>query len=129
MSRRRRRSETLPDPIPDAFSSPHRTLTPVVRISARPVDLREIEDRRTYSPQPFRAAKVFSGAVHQPVVVKKTTKFKPQLPFGLTFNAPKDTLICVRRKIRKEVLFAKNKTGAGKRRRKPHKNFYSKIGC
>lgn len=128
MGRRSRRSSTT---TPDAFfQPPPRTLAPLFRDLASPQvgPLSEIEDRRTYHPlDDFRPAMEIGGTHTTPRVVKKS--FKRQLPFGLQFAVPEKTIICVRRKTRKEVLHAKRKTGRGKGRRYPTKNWFSKIGC
>ena len=47
----------------------------------------------------------------------------------LQFFDPRMTLICVRRKIRREVIFAFGKAGAGMFRKKPKRNFHSKYSC
>lgn len=113
---------------PDA-PSPHRALTTVVRPYPTAPLLPAIEDRRTHHPLGTnRPARLVSGHPTKPHVVKPS-KFKRQLPFGLRFAAPQQTVICVRRKTRKEVLHALNKTGRGKPRRRPRRNWYSKIGC
>lgn len=129
--RSRRRDQDTSVLAPDAFSPP-RTLTPRV-VQVRPVaDLRPVEDRRTYHPLgPMRPPKTWSGHSVTPVKPKfSNKKFQRNLPFGLQFAAPKETLVCVRRKRRKEVLHALKKTGKGAgRRRKPRRNFYSWIGC
>lgn len=132
MGRRSRRRVSESQPLaPDAFSPP-RTLTPRV-VQVRPVaDLRQVEDRRAYHPLgPMRPPKAWSGHAVTPVKPKTThKKFQRQLPFGLQFAAPKETLVCVRRKRRKEVLHALKKTGKGAgRRKKPRRNFYSWISC
>lgn len=46
----------------------------------------------------------------------------------LSFNVPKRLEMCLRRKIRKEVLHAKNKAGK-KGQKRPIRNFWSKISC
>lgn len=48
------------------------------------------------------------------------------LPTGIQFRVPKQVAVCVRRNMRREVLFAKRaKIGNGARRR----NMWSKISC
>lgn len=94
--------------------------------------LKDVEDRRTWHPVgPFRPARQLGGHPVHPVNVNKpkNQKFKRQLPFGLKFAVPENTVICVRRKRRKEVLHALKKTGKGRGRKRPTKNWYSKIGC
>lgn len=113
--------------------SPSR-LAPLSRVRVTPVDLRIFEDRRTL-PAPFRFAP--PAALRRPAVrvFDKPKRFKttPRLralhtPGTLSFAAPDKVLVCVRRRRRKEVLFAKNK--AGKRgQRKPRRNYWSSISC
>lgn len=129
MSRRgrRRRSET---PIADAvFQPPARPLAPLLSDLASPLGpLSEVEDRRTFHPlDDFRPAMEIGGTPTGPRQVKKS--FKPQLPFGLQFAVPEKTAVCVRRKTRREVIFAKRKQGGGRGRKRPTKNWFSKIGC
>lgn len=57
-----------------------------------------------------------------------STRTKMLVPYTLKFHQPERIAICVRRKQRKEVLFAKKK--AGKRgQRKPRFNKWSKVRC
>lgn len=92
--------------------------------------LREVEDRRTYHPlEDFRPARNVLGALAGPVRVTPKNKSKPFLAHGLSFSAPKTVALCVRRKRRKEVLFAKNKTRAGAKSRRRRRNWFSAIGC
>lgn len=51
-----------------------------------------------------------------------------RLPHQLAFSQPKQVSVCIRRKARREVLFAKQRTrkGAGSRR---HRNQWSEIKC
>lgn len=50
---------------------------------------------------------------------------------GLRYAAPKRVLLCVKRKIRKEVLFARNRAGYAGSARKRHwiRNAGSQYGC
>lgn len=85
--------------------------------------LRLLEDRRLYKPDartrppaasPQRAARV---------------KAKPNRFNGLQFSIPNRVAICIRRKIRREVMHALKlrKKGAGSRNRR--RNFWSRISC
>lgn len=80
--------------------------------------------------EPVRPARLFSG-VTATVGVADTPKKKngrSQVPFRLAFQAPSETVVCVRRSRRKEVLFAKGK--AGKRgQRRPRRSAWSDIKC
>lgn len=91
-----------------------------------------VEDRRSHHPLGFfRPARQWSGHPVKPHVVSKPTRHRAQLPFGLRFAVPQKTLICVRRKTRKEVLHALHKVGKGRSgfRKKRSRNFYSRISC
>lgn len=125
----RRRGSKSSTPIADAVFLSRPLTGRLISNSPKAFDpLTEVEDRRTYHPlDAFRPAMDIGGTQTTQRVVKKS--FKRQLPFGLSFGVPETTAICVRRKTRKEVLFAKRKTGKGKSRRRPTRNWFSKIGC
>lgn len=96
--------------------------------------LRAIEDRRTYHPQKHRSAKSLDRSHHDLVtpVTRSGNKNKDRfaylrLPSAVQFKAPKKVLICIRRKRRKEVLFAFKKTKGGSRRHR--RNYFSDIRC
>lgn len=133
MSRRarRRRSQVITSP----SAIPSRSLSfSLPRQVTRPAPIRLVEDRRTYHPLGyFRPARTISGHPVGPVVVTKNRSTKNQArPFlakGLSFALPKKTLICVRRKTRKEVLHALKKVGKGKSGGRRRRNWYSNIGC
>lgn len=129
---RRGRSRRPSESIADAVLSQPLTPSRLLRDLARPSDFRDVEDRRTYHPLDFfRPARDFGGHPVEQVNVNRPVqkKFSRVLPFGLKFAAPERTVICAKRKSRKEVLHALKKTGKGKGRRKPRFNWYSKIGC
>lgn len=91
--------------------------------------LRTIEDRREWHPLgPRRSARSFNAAHHQ-LVVKQPRKQSHKVPKGIRFHAPRKVLICVRRKVRREVMFALNKRGKGSARRNRRRNWYSAISC
>lgn len=105
-------------------------LTPYRLVSPAPLTL--YQDLRTYHPEgPFRP--LFSSPRPAARIVGKAlkssrTRWGEGPHPGLTFAAPNKVLLCVRRKRRKEVMFAKNK--AGKRgQRKPRRNYWSSISC
>lgn len=113
-----------PNPIikqsqPVAAFSPHKILKNT---------LRDIEDRRTFHPEAQkRPARSLNRSQHKLVLPAK--KNAPRLPARVAFDAPKQVLICIRRKRRKEVLFAKRKTGKGARARRHRHNYFSEITC
>lgn len=100
------------------------------------------------TPQPFRLAlRPLYIPISQPPVVstprypdrrtRQTVKYalktsgKPNSRYLSPFQAfqyPRQVMICVRRKIRKQVLFARG--GAGSRKmKKPRRNSYSDVRC
>lgn len=133
MARRSRRSRTsnssnFPSAISPTRSLSHRLLADLTSLEP----LRLIEDRRTYHPlEFFRPARTTSGHPAQPLKVTPTPKNKsrPFVARGLSFSLPQKVVICVRRKQRKEVLHAFNKTGRGSGRTRRRKNWFSKVGC
>lgn len=126
-------------------------MLPLSELPTKKVDrysrlLRLAEDRRTYHPDKMaRTAATFFGrrALRLlPSPVRKTQRAvavtgksvyelytDPEtVPSAFRFAQPKNIPICVRRKIRREVLHAfriAGKTGLGA----PHYNEYSKVTC
>lgn len=102
------------------------------------------EDRRQWHPEgAYRPARSFSQPRHRLTIVEPRRASQPysswrspylRSNFSLTqrvaFQKPEKVLVCVRRQQRREVLFARKKTGRGAgRRSKPRFNFYSSISC
>lgn len=104
-------------------------------------NLQDYEDRRLYHPESaVRPAASFNRDRHRLVTIEKRYKKVPdatarlrmlsQTQAPLAFEKPEKVLICVRRKIRKEVLHALKKTGGrGGVTRKPIWNRFSEISC
>lgn len=88
--------------------------------------LQQISDRRLFHPDGiFRSAVNFKNAPHS---LSVSNPFSRRLSPAVKFSNPHKVLVCVRRKIRKQILFAKG--GAGSRRmRKPVYNYYSSVRC
>lgn len=119
-----------------------------------PSPLKLIEDRRTYHPQgPNRPARSLTKANHQlkvaapkkkPTVIRgpggapmksaaRPKPFNPLRPFSslpatVGFRSPKQVIICLKRKVRKEVIFAKKLSGKGSRSSR-RRNNWSSIRC
>lgn len=96
------------------------------------------EDRRTYHPDgqfrwPAASPRAAAQVVARPARVTRSSvgghySFRPkQTKAVLAFAAPHKVAVCVRRQVRKEVLFAHG-VGGGKVR-KPRRNAYSKLHC
>lgn len=118
--------------------------TPVLRPPKKPVQfvnptvyvprsvkpkLNQIDDRRTFHPQKLsRPAKLVSGAPHRLKIKTGTRTPKSALPHSVGFSAPAKVLICIRRKTRKQVLFALKRTRKGSGSRKT-RNYWSDVKC
>lgn len=112
---------------------PDVSLTQVVRqAQPRSTRLSSIQDMRVQpwlDPLSFLPALDLVGAVagisaHEPAK-KPFTRSKPA---KLRFDVPQETIVCIRRGTRREVLFAKKKTGRGGRSKKTF-NRFSKVHC
>jgi len=151
MAKRKSRSNdrvTERDDLTSLLSLPSRAMRPSPVLVPNRTAWRSIEDLRTYDPGgPYRSARTFratpvqvtrlsnvairpSGNVYRPARgVKRMRTETPALGRdGLAFTMPKSVLVCARRKMRKEVLFAKRKTGKGSRSIK-RRNIWSEIKC
>lgn len=97
-----------------------------------PRDLRIVEDRRTI-PRPFRKGRhlCIDGTPARPRYLPVQSRV-PWLreSMRLRFSLPEKTLVCVRRKARRRVLFALRKTGkGGGKQRPPRWTTQSYIRC
>lgn len=93
---------------------------------ARARPFQQIEDLRTFHPDgPLRSRRGFITAHHSLSVSRSRSS---RVPAGLRFTNPYQVLTCVRRKIRKQVLFAKGGAGSRKMRR-PKYNYMSSVRC
>lgn len=132
---------------PDVASSPAIPTRPRTVQAYLPENYyRDVEDRRRWTPDPMDRAKTVTG--NRPRINVKRgpggrplrSKYQPNLFFGrahlvgdvtsrLGFRVPPDVLVCIRRAMRREVLFAlkKRKAGAGAKRRR--RNEWSNIDC
>lgn len=114
----------------DAVVITNRRLPTLPYVSVPPTDvsslLREIEDRRNFHPAgPQRDARSFALSSHS---LSASPSKRRDVPRGVSFAVPDEVLICVRRRQRKEVLHALDKTGrAGQK--PPRRNYYSDIHC
>lgn len=97
--------------------------------------LSEVEDRRYYHPEPddFRPAQSSRrwSVTPKSLPIRRGKRFRGYSPGPLHvmgFPHPKHVLICVRRKIRDQVLHALGKTGKGSGRPE-RRNENSKIRC
>ena len=123
--------------------SPSVTLSRTVYAPAVREPMRMVEDRRMYHPEAEnrpalnvrgQPARIIAANRQRKGSQAQKNRFGPKVHSQtkgiLTFEAPKETLVCVRRHRRKEVLFAKKRTGkSGRRNRNPVRSWLSKISC
>ncbi|UDN67846.1 hypothetical protein [robinz microvirus RP_145] len=90
------------------------------------------EDRRVTHPthpQPARAIRRDHARI-VPKTVDRLGNLIRTLPFGVRFSVPKYVGICLKRRIRREVLHAIKKTGSGSSRKmKRTRNHWSEVSC
>lgn len=149
MSRRKQRSAGERDDLLTSLTEPvaPRLLVEPSYISTPDEPWTEVQDRRTFTPDTFNPAVEIGGrparvahrypsplkSLHQfqrvlRTPARKLSRAKQRLEHRLGFASPLRTLVCIRRKARKEVLFALGKRrgkGGGRRRR----NSYSNVSC
>lgn len=88
--------------------------------------LREIEDRRAYHPDRYRPAiAVPTSSRH----LTLSSNLHGSLPWHVAFSEPRNVVVCVRRKSRREVLFALNRTGKGAQKKRRRRNSHSSTRC
>lgn len=88
----------------------------------------DIADRRRFHPMgPLRPA---GGLTRNSTRLKiAPAQKRGKLPSRISFNIPKHVAVCVRRKIRKEVIFASGKGGKGGRKAPYRRNYWSDVRC
>lgn len=99
--------------------------------------LRTVEDRRTFHPERYRPAAGLRNQRHKLVLLNASKKAarNPLRPFSLPttarigFRGARSVVICMRRRMRREALWALNRVGRGAPRRRPRRNAYSSILC
>lgn len=131
----RRRNRTAYRP-PHVVSPPlYQPRIEIVRPRIRPrINLRVIEDRRTFHPeQKFRPAATLSRRDQRRLVEKArdVSKQGPSFfePRTLGFAVPEKVARCVRRNQRREVILALNLGGKGARAPRRRRDQYSEISC
>lgn len=115
---------------------------PLAIVPSGHLDLSSIEDGRLWHPDPDRGALTIGGRFAQVVVHKRPiiARSKPiwsykglpvgvQVPFGVQFESPFKVITCLRRKVRRNVIFAMNKGGKGVKKRQPRRNWRSNVSC
>ena len=111
--------------------SPGRVMPLAQPLRLSPLSL--YEDRRTWHPDDARIVQ----AVRSVFAFRRSAKriIDRANPMwharsALSFADPSRVIVCLRRKIRREVIHAFKKNGKGGRgQKRPKRNFYSAIGC
>lgn len=118
------------------IASPRLHYSPVVRYSftpSLPQPLYLLEDRRTYHPDGEFRSFVSQPRLSARIVAKKAKTYGGHYTFGIHgspavgFSRPSRVAICVKRKTRREVIFAAGRGGAGNRKGK--RTYSSKFHC
>lgn len=105
---------------------PRPRLLPTVVIP--PLRLPLIEDRRRFHPlREYRPAMSLRRSDAR-VVIDRPRQRPFSFPDVFRFQVPRRVAICVRRKRRREALFALNRTGKGSRAPKS-RNYWSDVSC
>lgn len=130
-------------------SDPTSTLTWLRTLSAPLRDptalFQPLDDGRYWHPDPDQGALTIGGRyarviVHQRPLVARSKALSSwiggkglpiglQVPVGVKFESPYRVLTCVRRKVRRAVVFARGKAGKGVKKRRPRRTWRSNVVC
>lgn len=130
----RKRDNQTPSSLTSLLSPPPRPLSPLPLPTINTV-LTEIEDNRRFNPDPWPMTTLGTPAsvrVSQRGVNLRGNlrKLHAGTKSPLLFSGPKGVIKCVRRKSRREVLFAFNKQRKrGQNGGRYRRNSWSKIKC
>lgn len=104
------------------IASPRLAFRPLIR----PITLNLSEDRRVFHPdRRMQNARSYKSSSHR---LEVPNQYRNPFSPHVAFTAPRSVFICVRRKIRREVIFAKG--GGGRRKmRHPRRSYYSDVRC
>jgi len=126
VAKRRGRPGSSTRQLRDTFDIANLRLSVLTKIDPASL-LREIEDRRTYHPErAARPARSLSKPRHRLVTPHQKGR---RIPYGVRFDDPVTTFVCVRRNTRRQVLFAKKKTRKGSGARRRRRSWFSDVQC
>lgn len=101
---------------------------PVSRVNAAVRStLSEVEDGRTFSPDPDQRLRRISGSRPVRLASAPPSRVGGLLDTYPVVRSPEHAIVCVRRKIRRGVILAKGKGGGGHRKGRKGRN--SNIWC
>lgn len=129
MARGRSSGRRYADPYGSAVLDPGRFSRPLSSLA--PLHL--IEDLRRYDPARHVNARSLFNRFHRlvvdPNVNLKRSRSRVALTPRIAFANPERVVTCIKRKTRRQVMFAMRKTGKGAQRRRRHRNWRSNISC
>lgn len=95
-----------------------------------PGPLADLSDGRLWHPSRARPnLTVFSSRARLAPSMRTSEKRPAFFSPVISFARPQTVITCVRRKQRREILFARKRTGAGSKARFRHRNIWSSISC
>lgn len=112
--------------------NPYSVLSALSRTLPRlPAPLSLLEDRRSFHPaRSARPAFALRRDAARLVAREPARRPGRQTKATIAFADPKRVVICMRRGVRKEVMFALGRTGrGGKRNRRPRRSSFSSVSC
>lgn len=89
--------------------------------------LQDVEDRRNYHPGRSSSSRPAASPRRHQAPTRPVKLFTPGVLEA--FKAPQHVAVCVRRKVRDQVLHALKKTGKNSSRKKPRRNQWSYVRC
>ena len=120
------------DRSPRKLVSPVSILSPVRRrLVLTPVRRFPIGDRRFFHPMgELRPVVSVERAARRLVPARKAlpSRSRVSIPERIGFAVPEKVMVCVRRKVRREVIHAKRLTGRGARAPR-RRNIWSNVSC
>lgn len=108
----------------------YRTVIKTVAVPRPNPPLQQVEDRRRWHPlRALAPAQTLNSRASRRLVEKPRITRDPFPSLRLGFAVPSKVAACVRRKSRREVLFAIKGTGAGARQKRRRRNQLSNLQC
>lgn len=124
----KRRSKDRTRDISTPIASPLRS----VKVYTSPSFLAMLEDRRLFDPLRHAVAKSFvrsSSRLVVPNVARSNKTIVRSVSPAVKFSVPSHVAVCIRRKKRREVLFARGVGGSRRRQRRPRWSEFSSVNC
>lgn len=96
--------------------------------------LQELEDRRQWHPEAIAPARAFVRSASRLIARPQPSRVRGRRiklfsPSMVAFADPARVAVCVRRRVRREVLHARRVAGSSTMRKKRRFNPYSRIHC